>query len=215
MLKRTFDIITCGLGLLILAPLMALIALLVKADTPGPAFHRGRRVGKDGRLFHILKFRSMVVGAAAAGPGITAGRDPRVTRVGRLLRKSKLDELPQLINVLRGDMSLVGPRPEDPRYVALYTPEQQRVLSVRPGITSLASVEFRNEEAILARGDLDSLYTRVVMPRKLAIDLHYIDRMSVLRDLGILLRTFAALFRTREPAFRWEPTVPVSAEERR
>ncbi|NLC59094.1 MAG: sugar transferase, partial [Armatimonadetes bacterium] len=184
-------------GLLLLSPLFALLALWIKRDSPGPVFHRGTRVGKNGRPFQILKFRSMVVNAAAAGPGITASGDPRVTRSGRFLRKTKLDELPQLVNVLRGEMSLVGPRPEDPRYVARYTPAQRRILSVRPGITSLASVAYRDEEALLAGGDLDQIYTQVVMPAKLEIDLAYLDQMSLWTDLRILALTVWAVFGKR------------------
>ena len=167
-------------------------------DSLGPVLYRGERVGRDGKAFRIFKFRSMTGGAARVGPGITARGDPRVTRAGRFLRRTKLDELPQLLNVLRGEMSLVGPRPEVPCYVALYTPEQRRVLSVRPGITSPASIEYRNEEAILSQRDVDDLYTKVLMPRKLKMDLAYIDHMGFWFDLKIVAMTLQALVRGSE-----------------
>lgn len=195
MLKRTFDLLASALGLIILSPLFALIALLIRLTSPGPVFYRARRVGQGGREFTLYKFRSMVADADRRGPGITAAGDPRVTSIGRVLRRTKLDELPQLWNVLRGDMSLVGPRPEDPRYVALYTPEQRRVLDVRPGITSLASIEYRNEEAVLHGPDWEQRYIHEVMPAKLAIDLRYVQRATLFTDLLIILRTLLALFR--------------------
>jgi len=195
MLKRIFDLLASALGLIILSPIFALIALLIRLTSPGPVFYRARRVGQGGREFTLYKFRSMVADADRRGPGITAAGDPRVTSIGRVLRRTKLDELPQLWNVLRGDMSLVGPRPEDPRYVALYTPEQRRVLDVRPGITSLASIEYRNEEAVLHGPDWEQHYIHEVMPAKLAIDLRYVQRATLFTDLLIILRTLLALFR--------------------
>ncbi len=195
MLKRIFDLLASALGLIILSPIFALIALLIRLTSPGPVFYRARRVGQGGREFTLYKFRSMVADADRRGPGITAAGDPRVTSIGRVLRRTKLDELPQLWNVLRGDMSLVGPRPEDPRYVALYTPEQRRVLDVRPGITSLASIEYRNEEAVLHGPDWEQRYIHEVMPAKLAIDLRYVQRATLFTDLLIILRTLLALFR--------------------
>jgi lipopolysaccharide/colanic/teichoic acid biosynthesis glycosyltransferase len=195
MTKRLFDLLVSWVGLVLLFPLFVLIAMAIKLDSPGPVFFRGLRAGRDGRLFRLYKFRSMVLDAVQKGPGITAAGDPRVTPIGRLLRRTKLDELPQLINVVRGEMSLVGPRPEDPRYVALYTPEQRRVLSVRPGITSLASVKYRNEEAILSQSDQQDAYINRVMPEKLAIELDYLDGQTFWRDLGVLALTFLALFR--------------------
>lgn len=193
--KRIFDLLVSALGLIILSPIFALIALLIRLTSPGPVFYRARRVGQGGREFTLYKFRSMVADADRRGPGITAAGDPRVTSIGRVLRRTKLDELPQLWNVLRGDMSLVGPRPEDPRYVALYTPAQRRVLDVRPGITSLASIEYRNEEAVLHGPDWEQRYIHEVMPAKLAIDLRYVQRATLFTDLLIILRTLLALFR--------------------
>lgn len=195
MAKRLFDFFAASVGLILFSPLFLLLAILIKLDSPGPIFFRGHRVGRHGRLFHMFKFRSMVTDAALKGPGLTAKGDKRVTRIGGILRRTKLDELPQLINVVRGEMSLVGPRPEDPRYVALYTPEQRRVLSVRPGITSMASVKYRNEEAILSQSNLHNVYIDKVMPEKLAIDLAYLDEQTFWRDIGVLTLTLLALFR--------------------
>lgn len=192
MLKRGFDILASGAGLIILSPLMLGIAIAVRASSPGPALYRARRVGRGGQEFTLYKFRSMVAGADRRGPGITAAGDGRVTGVGRFLRRTKLDELPQLINVLRGDMSLVGPRPEDPRYVALYTSEQRRILEQRPGITSMASLAYRHEERMLSGDDWERVYIEQVLPAKLAIDLDYAQRASVWRDIALILRTVLA-----------------------
>ncbi len=193
-MKRTFDIIVSALALMVLSPLLLLVALLIKLTSPGPVLYKAKRVGKDGVLFNLYKFRSMTVGADQSGPKITAQRDPRVTPLGHWLRKLKLDELPQLINVLRGEMSLVGPRPEDPHYVGFYTPEQKRVLSVLPGITSLASVRYRHEERLLSGSDWERVYRQEIMPQKLGIELQYIETASFLTDLKIILQTFLALF---------------------
>jgi lipopolysaccharide/colanic/teichoic acid biosynthesis glycosyltransferase len=195
MLKRAFDLILTIPSLIILSPFLAIIALAIVLDSRGPVFYRGPRTGRNGREFCLFKFRSMVQDAAQQGPGITGARDARITRMGRLLRRSKLDELPQFLNVLLGDMSLVGPRPEDPRYVALYTPDQCEVLRVRPGITSPASVAYRNEEAILAGDDWHTRYIEEVMPAKLAIDMEYVRHGTLLTDVKILAQTILALFR--------------------
>lgn len=198
MSKRLFDILASFVGLVLLSPLLLLLALVVKFTSPGPILYRATRVGHYGKPFKLLKFRSMVVNAHELGPAVTGAKDPRITRVGRILRKTKLDELPQLINVLRGEMSIVGPRPEDPRYVALYTEEQRKVLNVRPGITSPASVMYRNEEAMLVGSQLETYYVQHVMPRKLALDLQYSANVSLSSDFVILLSTFRVLlcFRT-------------------
>jgi lipopolysaccharide/colanic/teichoic acid biosynthesis glycosyltransferase len=194
MQKRVFDLTVSTAALLILSPLLVTLALLVKLTTPGPVFYRAIRVGRNGTTFNLLKFRSMVVNADKIGPAVTGATDPRVTPIGRFLRRSKLDELPQLVNVLRGQMSIVGPRPEDPRYVALYTDAQRKILSVRPGITSPASVAYRNEEAILTGADWERTYIRHVMPAKLAIDLDYVGRDSLRRDMRVILETLRGLF---------------------
>lgn len=196
MAKRLLDIVASIGALLVLSPVMVMITLAVRLDSPGPVFYRATRVGRYGKHFKLLKFRSMVADADRNGPKVTTAGDNRVTRVGRFLRRTKLDELPQFLNVLKGDMSLVGPRPEDPRYVALYTPEQRVVLNVQPGITSPASVQYRHEEAVLAGEDWERLYIDEVMPEKLAIDLAYVNGsgVRVLRDLVILWQTFLALW---------------------
>jgi lipopolysaccharide/colanic/teichoic acid biosynthesis glycosyltransferase len=193
MAKRLFDIVCAALGLALLAPLLLLLALWVKLDTPGPVFYRQERVGRHGKPFLIHKFRSMR--ADAAGPQITVGADPRITRSGRFLRSSKLDELPQLWDVLRGAMSLVGPRPEVPRYVALYPEAQRRiVLSVRPGITDPASLQFRHEGELLARAaDPEREYVERLMPQKLALACEYVQQASLAGDLRIIWRTLRAL----------------------
>ena len=189
---------------MLLSPLFCWIALWIKLTSPGPVFYRAMRVGQDGRSFRLYKFRSMIVGTDRQGPCITATGDPRITRVGRFLRRAKLDELPQLLNVLKGEMSLVGPRPEDPRYVALYTPEQRRVLAVRPGITSAASLAFRHEEQLLAGEDWETHYRARVLPDKLALDLAYLARRTLLSDFALILRTLAAAPALRSPKIAWQ-----------
>ena len=164
----------------------------MKVSSAGPVFHRGERIGRRGKPFTLYKFRSMRVGDS--GPAITRAGDPRVTAVGRFLRRTKLDELPQLINIAIGDMSLVGPRPEAPRYVAMYDEEQRRILSVRPGLTSPASLAFRSEEEQLVGPDWERLYVETIMPAKLRIDLEYIGRRTLASDLRVIARTVAALF---------------------
>lgn len=197
MLKRGVDVVVSSIALVLLSPFLLVIAALVRLTSPGPALYRAVRVGKGGRGFTLYKFRSMVANADRRGPGITAAGDSRITRVGRFLRRTKLDELPQFYNVLCGDMSLVGPRPEDPHYVGLYTAEQRGVLGVRPGITSAASVQFRHEEAILQGADWEQRYVNEVMPAKLAIDLDYARHASLGRDIRILLRTAKAVLFAR------------------
>jgi lipopolysaccharide/colanic/teichoic acid biosynthesis glycosyltransferase len=193
--RRTLDLAASTIGLVLLSPLFALVALAVKLDSAGPILFRGQRSGRAGEPFRMIKFRTMVADAAHKGPGITSAGDLRVTRVGRVLRRTKLDELPQLINVLRGDMTLVGPRPEDPAYVADYTVEQRRLLDVRPGITGPASVRFRNEEQLLRGEDWERRYRDQILPAKLRIELDYLERRSVLNDLSIVMQTVIALFR--------------------
>lgn len=193
--KRAFDITVTIVGLALAFPLMAVIAAIIVADDGFPVLFRQERIGRGGAPFSILKFRTMVRDAQARGIPLTVGDDPRVTRVGRCLRRTKLDELPQLFNVLRGEMSLVGPRPEVPRYVALYTDDQRRVLALRPGITDPASIVFCNESAVLARyPDPQEAYVKKVMPEKIRINLAYAQRRSVAADLGILLRTLRLLW---------------------
>lgn len=190
-MKRLFDIVASGLGLICLSPLFAAVAVWIKCDSRGPVFYRQTRVGKDGRDFRLFKFRSMRPDSDKLGLITVGGHDPRVTRSGYYIRKYKLDEFPQLINVFIGDMSLVGPRPEVRKYVDLYTPEQLNVLKVRPGITSLASIRYRNENDILAAAaDPDKAYVEQVMPDKLAIDLEYVDRANLWTDIRLIFSTF-------------------------
>jgi lipopolysaccharide/colanic/teichoic acid biosynthesis glycosyltransferase len=195
LLRRLLDLLASLIGLLLLSPLFLLLALLIRLDSAGPIFYRAQRVGKDGGLFSLYKFRSMTVGADKQGPGITVAGDSRVTRVGRFLRRTKLDELPQLLNVLKGEMSLVGPRPEDPRYVALYTPEQRQVLAARPGITSAASLQYRREEELLSGADWERVYRQEVMPAKLAIDLAYGQTRTIWTDLRLIFQTILAVLK--------------------
>lgn len=194
-MKRTLDLLLALAGLALLWPLLLLAALWVKLDSPGPALFNQERVGRHGRSFRIHKFRTMR-NDPAPGRQITVGADPRITRSGRWLRASKLDELPQLLNVLKGEMSFVGPRPEVPRYVALYTEEERRVLELRPGITDLASIKYRDEAEILARAaDPERAYVDEVMRDKLRINLEYAARAGLWADLGVILKTVGALVR--------------------
>jgi lipopolysaccharide/colanic/teichoic acid biosynthesis glycosyltransferase len=188
--KRLFDICGAGLGLVVLLPLGLLIGVLIKLSDRGPVFFRQVRVGQFGRPFRIWKFRSMVTNADRIGAPLTGAGDPRTTWIGRLLRKGKLDELPQLWNVLVGEMSFVGPRPEVPRYVALYTPKQREILNYKPGLTDLATLFFRNEEALLAgSGNLEGFYVRYCLPRKIELNRQYAERANLRLDLWIILRT--------------------------
>jgi lipopolysaccharide/colanic/teichoic acid biosynthesis glycosyltransferase len=194
MANRLLDLSSALIGLIVLSPVFLMIGSIIKLTSPGPVFYVAKRVGLDGRLFHLYKFRTMTASAATIGPGITAKDDPRLTYVGQFLRMTKIDELPQLINVLKGDMSLVGPRPEDPRYVAQYTAEQREVLKFRPGITSAASLAYRREEKMLDRLDWERVYQNEVLPAKLAIDLDYFSKRTLLSDLLLILRTIFSLF---------------------
>lgn len=190
-MKRLFDIIASGLGLIALSPVFAVLAIWIKADSKGPVFYRQVRVGRGNKDFRLFKFRSMRPDSDKLGLITIGGHDPRVTRSGYYIRKYKLDELPQLINVFIGDMSLVGPRPEVRKYVDMYTSEQMRVLSVRPGITSLASIRYRNENDILAGADdPDRCYVERVMPDKLSIDLEYVDKATLWNDIKLIFSTF-------------------------
>ncbi len=194
-MKRLFDFLLSAIGLLVLSPLFLLIMLIVKLESRGPAFYIQQRVGRGGVPFNLVKFRTMRTDADKYNAITVGSRDPRITRVGYILRKYKIDELPQLINVVRGDMSLVGPRPELKKFVDLYTPEQRLVLSVRPGITDLASLQFRNENALLeGKEDPIKFYIEEIMPVKLAISLKYVQSRSFRLDLMIILRTVGAVF---------------------
>lgn len=192
---RTFDVVAATIGLVVLSPVFLLVAACIQILDQGPTIFEARRVGRDGVLFEVYKFRTMINKPCTRGPAITAKGDPRITPIGRILRRTKLDELPQLVNVLKGDMAIVGPRPEDPRYVDLYSQEQRRILTVRPGITSAASVFYRREEELLAGADWETTYRTKILPEKLAIDLDYIDRRSRWTDIKIIGQTILALLK--------------------
>lgn len=187
-----------GCGLLLSLPLLIAIAAAVKLSSPGPILFRQRRVGKLGREFYILKFRSMTADAEKKGLPITSAGDSRITRLGAVLRGTKLDELPQLWNVVKGEMSMVGPRPEHPKYVAAYTPDQRAVLSVAPGITSPTSLKYRHEEELLRRQpDPERFYLEQLIPEKLSIDLKYVESLSMGNDLNLIFSTVIAMFKTQ------------------
>ncbi len=207
MVRRAFDMTAAALGLVVLSPLFLVLALLIRSTSPGPAFFRQERVGLHGRPFRMFKFRSMRQDAEAHGGQLTVGADPRVTRVGSVLRRYKLDELPQLINVVRGEMALVGPRPEVPRYVALYDERQRQVLEMRPGVTDPASIAYRGESELLASSsDPETTYVNSIMPHKLELNLEYLGRRTLLSDIGILLATVAKLARRDADGFALPPT---------
>ena len=198
--RRVLDVVLASAILAVAAPLLVLAALAVRLTSEGPVLFVQERVGRGGRSFGLLKIRTMVADAAARGPGLTTAGDPRVTRVGAWLRRWKLDELPQLVNVVRGDMSLVGPRPELPRYVAGYSPRERAVLRVRPGLTDPASLAFVDEAAVLARfADPERAYVAVVLPRKLSLSLAYLERRTLRSDLGMLARTIVRIARRTRP----------------
>ncbi|MDO5518753.1 MAG: sugar transferase [Clostridium sp.] len=189
-IKRLFDILASGIGIIILSPVLIIIALRIKTGSDGPVFFKQVRVGKGGEEFKILKFRTMVVDAEKLGRQITVGADSRITKVGAFLRKYKLDELPQLFNVFKGDMSLVGPRPEVPRYVNMYNDEQRKVLDVKPGITDLASIRYRDENELLGQAENpDEFYINTIMPDKLALNVEYINKSNLFLDIYIIIKT--------------------------
>ncbi|MCB6994851.1 sugar transferase [Alistipes communis] len=193
-MKRFFDLVASGLGLLVLSPLFLILAVWIKCDSKGPVFYRQVRVGRNNRDFRLYKFRSMRVGSDKRGLITIGGHDPRVTRSGYYIRRYKLDELPQLINVFVGDMSLVGPRPEVRKYVDLYTPEQIHVLDVRPGITDLASIRYRNENELLEQvDDPERYYVDEIMQDKLRINLEYVAHHSFATDILLIINTFCKI----------------------
>lgn len=194
--KRAMDIVLSACALAVLWPLLLLIALAIWIDDPGPVFYRQVRVGRNGKTFRIFKFRSMVMDADKKGLAITVGRDSRITRVGAFLRKTKLDELAQLLNVLFGQMSFVGPRPEVPKYVELYTPYQRQVLLVRPGITDYASIAYRNENDLLAGApNPETMYIEQIMPDKIELNMKYLREISPLADIRLILKTIVAVIK--------------------
>jgi lipopolysaccharide/colanic/teichoic acid biosynthesis glycosyltransferase len=193
-IKRACDIAVASIGLVLLSPLLLLLAVAIKVSSPGPVFYRGERIGRYGQPFRIFKFRSMVVDAEKLGGSSSGDDDPRITPIGRFMRKCKLDELPQLINVLLGDMSMVGPRPEVARFVAMYTPEERVILTIRPGITDWASLWNSDEGAILAGAeDPDQAYLELIRPTKIRLQLKYVEERSLGTDMRILVLTVLRL----------------------
>ena len=191
MMKRLFDIVASGCGLIVLSPLFLILAVWIKLDSPGPVFYRQVRVGRGNKDFRIFKFRSMRVGSDKGSLVTIGGHDPRITRSGYFIRKFKLDEFPQLINVFVGDMSLVGPRPEVRHYVDYWTPEQMHVLDVRPGITDPASIKFRNENELMEQAeDPEKYYIEVIMQEKIKLYLEYVQHHSFFGDIGLIFKTF-------------------------
>jgi len=198
MIKRTFDLIFSTLGFVLFLPFLLIFSIVIKCDSKGPVFYRGLRVGRFGKLFKMIKFRTMVTDAEKIGGPSTSDDDPRITRVGKFLRKFKLDEMPQLINILRGQMSFVGPRPEVPMEVETYNEEEKRILLVKPGITDWASLTYHNEGEILkGNADPHEAYREKIRPGKLKLALKYIDERSFLTDIKIILQTLRTLIKTR------------------
>ena len=190
-MKRLFDILFSTFGLLILSPLFCIVAILIKLNGSGPVFFRQERIGRNFKPFRIFKFRSMTDDAPSKGPSITVGGDKRVTRFGRFLRKTKIDELPQLINVLKGDMSFVGPRPEVKKYVEIFRKDYEKLLTIRPGITDPASIKYAEEEKVLSQtDDWEKDYIEKILPEKIRLASEYVERHNILMDIKILFRTF-------------------------
>lgn len=193
--KRIFDLTSSVIVIVLLSWLFIIVSIWILIDSKGGIFYKQIRVGKNGKEFKLLKFRSMKTGADKSGQ-LTVGNDARVTRVGHFIRKTKIDEFPQLLNIIKGDMSVVGPRPEVPKYVALYNEEQMRVLSVRPGLTDLASLKYFNEQEVLGKSlDPEKTYIEEVMPEKLRLNLQYVSQRSFYLDMSLIFRTIAKIFR--------------------
>ncbi len=188
--KRVFDVAATLTGSLILLPIIMIISIWIKLSSKGPLFYVQTRVGKDFKLFELYKFRSMIVDADQIGPSVTSGDDPRITKVGKIIRRTKIDELPQLLNVLKGDMSLVGPRPEVQKFVDIKKEDYKKVLSVKPGITDNAAIEYRDEEEIMNQyEDKEKAYIDIVLPEKIKLYNQYIDNISFLNDFKLILKT--------------------------
>jgi len=197
-MKRLLDIVLSISGLLVLLPFFPFVAILIKLDTSGPIFFRQERIGKNFSRFTIYKFRTMLENADKKGTLITAGGDSRITKVGGFLRRYKIDELPQLFNVLKGDMSFVGPRPEVSKYVQLFETEYRKLLTVRPGITDLASLRYSNEEAVLGKSNaLEELYVSTILPEKIKLSSHYVDNHTLMTDLKLILKTVLKAFHNK------------------
>lgn len=194
-MKRFFDMVVSLCGIILFFPIFVLVAFLIKLDSPGPVFYRGVRSGRFGKLFYIYKFRTMKPGMEKSGGDTTALCDPRITNVGRFLRKYKIDELPQLINVLKGEMSLVGPRPELPVYTKRYTAEERCILDVKPGITDFSSIEFCSLDERVGQVDADKVFEETILPRKNELRVKYVKTQSFLTDVLIIFKTFVAIFK--------------------
>jgi lipopolysaccharide/colanic/teichoic acid biosynthesis glycosyltransferase len=195
MLKRFFDILISLIAFILLSPLFLIITVIIKLTSPGPVFYKGKRVGKGGEIFLMHKFRSMLANADKIGSDLTKYGDNRITGIGKFLRKTKIDELPNLIDVLKGDMSIVGPRPESPSYTQYYDERQKKALQVRPGVTGLAQLQNRREELKLKdQPDPDAYYIHALMPKKLEIDLYYVENRNLMLDLKIILKTFLPIW---------------------
>jgi lipopolysaccharide/colanic/teichoic acid biosynthesis glycosyltransferase len=188
-MRRAFDVIVACIGLLLLSPMFLVLAVRIKLFDGGPVFYRARRTGFLGAEFNLIKFRTMVINADTLGAGITVADDKRITPVGKLIRSHKLDEYPQLINIVLRNMNLVGPRPEDPRYTALYDQHQKKILNIRPGITSPASIKFKNETELLRGSEWEKKYVNEVMPKKISIDMEYFRNNTFLSDIRVILKT--------------------------
>ncbi len=192
--KRVFDIVASALGIVILSPLYLYIAVWIKLSSKGPIFYVQKRVGQGGKEFNLYKFRSMVVDADKRGPGVTSSDDPRITKVGKFIRDTKIDELPQLFNVLKGDMSFVGPRPELKKFVDAKAKEYEKVLSIKPGITDNAAIAFRDEEQIMSQyNDKERAYIDIVLPQKIELYYKYIDNISFINDIKLILKTLKVI----------------------
>ena len=192
--KRLLDIVAALIGLIVLFPLLIVIAVWIKLSSKGPLFYSQKRVGKDFKEFDIYKFRSMVINADKIGPSVTSGNDPRITEIGKFIRRTKIDELPQLLNVLKGDMSLVGPRPEVMKFVEKKRDEYKKILSVRPGITDNAAIEFRDEETIMNQyKDKERAYLDIILPKKIKLYYYYIDNISFVNDIKLILKTLKVI----------------------
>ena len=196
MIKRSFDLLFASVGLIILSPMVVCIAIVIKLDSPGPVFFRQERVGQFGRPFRIYKFRTMVTDAERLGAQVTTGDDPRITDLGRFLRKYKIDELPQLINVIIGDMSLVGPRPEVPRYVEAFHEDYKDILTVKPGITDFASLEYKDENELLKSAENpEEQYLKEILPAKIAYYRKYLREQSIATDIKLIFKTLWGIMR--------------------
>jgi lipopolysaccharide/colanic/teichoic acid biosynthesis glycosyltransferase len=198
MIKRLFDVISALIGLILVSPFFLIVPILIKLDSEGPVFFKQWRTGKDRKPFRIYKFRTMVQNADKMGAQITAGNDPRITTIGKFLRRYAIDELPTLINVLKGEMSIVGPRPELPKYLPDYTGKYQEILSVRPGLTDLGTIAFRDEAKYLSRLNHEEIYGREILPQKLELYLRYVHERSFLFDLKIVFKTLALILKQRK-----------------